>query len=42
MSKISWICAVLAVACLSVLIAMDLYVADLTHGCYNILDILFM
>jgi len=41
-SKISWIGLALAALCVVALVAMNAYVLDFTHGCYNAFTILFV
>lgn len=41
MSKASWICAAVAVGIIAALFAVNGYVSDVTHGCYNAFTIMF-
>lgn len=41
MSKISWICLGLMIVCIGALVALNFYVLDMTHGCYNAFELTF-
>ena len=42
MSKTSWICLGILVLLVGALVALDAYCLEMTQGCYNALDILFL
>ena len=42
MSKKSWIGLILFAITTVALIALNQYVLNMTHGCYNMFDVLFM
>jgi hypothetical protein len=42
MSKTSWICLALIIVCAIGLLAINSYVLNMTHDCYNVIDVMLL